>query len=59
MKRAAELLYGSTRPNEVEKARRQLEKLVTAGRLVKKGEGRATAYYPPFGTSSPTGEQGA
>ena len=52
VKHAAELLFGSTSANDVEKARRQLERLATAGKLVKKNEGRTSAYYSPFGASS-------
>ena len=52
VKHAAELLFGSTSANDVEKARRQLERLATAGKLVKKHEGRTSAYYSPFGASS-------
>jgi replicative DNA helicase len=46
VKRAAELLFGSTSRNHVEKARRQLEKLVTRSELVKKDDGGASNYYP-------------
>jgi AAA domain len=52
VKHAAELLFGSTSANDVEKARRLLEKFATAGKLVKKHEGRTSAYYSPFGASS-------
>jgi hypothetical protein len=46
VKQAAQLLFGSATTNEIEKARRRLDKLVTAGKLVKKDEGGASAYHP-------------
>jgi hypothetical protein len=48
VKHAAGLLFGSTSRNDVEKARRQLEKLAVAGKLVKKDEDGASAYHPVF-----------
>jgi replicative DNA helicase len=48
VKQAAVLLFGSATTNEVEKARRRLDKRVVAGELVKKDEGGASAYYPVF-----------
>jgi nucleoside-triphosphatase THEP1 len=56
VKQAANLLFGSTSRGDVEKARRELEKYSTAGKLVKKAEGRTTAYYSPFG-APPTCEE--
>jgi hypothetical protein len=46
VKQAALLLFGSATTNEVEKARRRLDKRVVAGELVKKDEGGASAYHP-------------
>ena len=46
VKQAALLLFGSATTNEVEKARRRLDKRVDAGELVKKDEGGASAYHP-------------
>ncbi len=46
VKYAAQLLFGSASPSEVEKARRKLEKRVVAGKLVKKDEGGTSAYHP-------------
>jgi hypothetical protein len=43
VKQAALLLFGSATTNEVEKARRRLDKRVVAGELVKKDEGGASA----------------
>jgi hypothetical protein len=48
VKQAALLLFGSATTNEVEKARRRLDKRVVAGELVKKDEGGASAYHPVF-----------
>jgi replicative DNA helicase len=48
VKHAAELLFGSTVRNDVEKARRHLDKLVAADKLVKKDEDGASAYHPVF-----------
>ena len=46
VKQAALLLFGSATTNEIEKARRRLDKRVVAGELVKKDEGGASAYHP-------------
>jgi Bifunctional DNA primase/polymerase, N-terminal/AAA domain len=46
VKQAALLLFGSATTNDVEKARRRLDKRVVAGELVKKDEGGASAYHP-------------
>ena len=46
VKQAALLLFGSATTNEVEKARRRLDKRVDAGELVKKDEGGASADHP-------------
>jgi nucleoside-triphosphatase THEP1 len=51
VKEASDLLYGSTSPSDVEKARRQLEKWSTAGKLVKKTESGTSAYCSPFDPS--------
>jgi hypothetical protein len=48
VKRAAELLFESSSPRDVEKARRQLERLVKRGELAKKDEGGTSLYYPVF-----------
>jgi hypothetical protein len=48
VKQAALLLFGSATTNEVEKARRRLDKRVVAGELVKKDEDGASSYHPVF-----------
>jgi hypothetical protein len=56
VKQAALLLFGSATTNEIEKARRRLDKRVVAGELVKKDEGGASAYHPVFAAFTSRGK---